>query len=408
MGIATATQKRTNKHNGFVYTTAIRRLRKMKKRIRVIPGGTSAGKTFGILPILIDRATKTGGLEISVVSESIPHLKKGAIKDFKKIMQLTGRYVESRWHDTDKKYTFANGSYIEFFSAMDEARCRGPRRNILYVNECNNVHFEAYYQLMIRTDQEIYLDYNPTAEFWVHTEVIPDNPDAEVLKLTYKDNEALSPNIVKELEKNRIKAKTSKYWENWCRVYLDGEIGSLEGVIFQNWEAVKIPTPAILIGYGLDFGYSNDPTALIAVYKYAGAYYFKEEIFETGLTNTKLNKKLKDIGISRTLPIYADSADPKSIDELVEYGWNVQGAKKGADSIKFGIDILQGIKMYIDEESTNIIKELRGYVWATDKTGKSLNEPIKVFNHSIDAMRYFAVMSISMYSQSTAQISYEN
>lgn len=321
-------------------------------------------------------------------------------------MQVTGRFVENRWHDTDKKYTFANGSYIEFFSAMDEARCRGPRRNILYVNECNNVHFEAYYQLMIRTDQEIYLDYNPTAEFWVHTEVIPGNDDVEVLKLTYKDNEALSPNIVKELEKNRIKAKTSKYWENWCRVYLDGEIGSLEGVIFQNWEITTIPTGAICVGYGLDFGYSNDPTALIAVYRYGNRYYFKEVVYQTGLTNKKLAKVFADEGVSNRLPIYADSADPKSIDELIEYGYNVIGAKKGADSIKFGISILQSIRMYVDVESVNLIKELRGYVWDTDKAGKSLNKPIDKLNHGVDGIRYYAVMSLSMYAQHQVTVEY--
>lgn len=323
-------------------------------------------------------------------------------------MQATGRFVDNRWHDTDKKYTFANGSYIEFFSAMDEARCRGPRRNILYVNECNNIHFEAYYQLMIRTDQEIYLDYNPTAEFWVHTEVIPNNDDVEILKLTYKDNEALSPNIVKELEKNREKAKTSKYWENWCRVYLDGEIGSLEGVIFQNWEIREIPSYAICVGYGLDFGYSNDPTALVAVYRAGNMYFFKELLYETGLTNKKLNARFKELEISKTLPIYADSADPKSIAELVEYGFNVTGAQKGADSIKFGISILQGIRMYVDPESINLIKELRGYVWDTDKTGKSLNKPIDKLNHGIDGMRYYAVMSISMYSQHQSSVEYIN
>ena len=259
--------------DGFVYTTAIKRLRKLRKRTRVVPGGTSAGKTFGIIPILIDKAIKTKLLEISIVSETMPHLKKGAIKDFKKIMMVTGRWNPKNWHDSDKKYTFPNGSYIEFFSADDEGRVRGPRRNILYINECNNLKFETYYQLNIRTDQEVWLDYNPTSEFWVDTEVLTDKEDTELLRLTYKDNEALSPAIIKELEKNRIKAETSKYWENWCRVYLDGEIGSLEGVIFSNWKQIdSIPKLARLVGYGMDFGYSNDPTTLTACYLFNGQY----------------------------------------------------------------------------------------------------------------------------------------
>lgn len=397
--------KKVNQVEGFVYTTAIRKLRKLKKRIRVIPGGTSAGKTFGILPVLIDRAIKTKLLEISVVSETMPHLKKGAIKDFKKIMQVTGRWNPKRWHDSDKKYTFANGSYIEFFSADDEGRVRGPRRNILYVNECNNIKFETYYQMAIRTDLEIWLDYNPTASFWVDTEVLTDKEDTELLRLTYKDNEALSPAIIKELEKNREKAKVSKYWENWCKVYLDGLTGSLEGVIFDNWKTVdKIPTEAVLLGYGMDFGYSNDPTTLTAVYKYNGKYYFDEVIYQTGLKTRDIVALFKQHGVFKTLPIYADSAEPKTISELNEYGWLVIGAKKGRDSVNFGIDVLQAEEFFVTTESTNIIKELRAYMWLTDKTGKKLNEPIDMYNHSIDGMRYFAIMKMSKHIDSDVDV----
>jgi len=190
---------------GFCYTTAISKLRKMTKRIRGIPGGTSAGKTYGILPILIDRAARVGGLEISVVSESVPHLRKGALKDFLKIMKVTGRYDDTRYNRTLLTYTFHNGSYIEFFSADQEGKVRGPRRNILYINECNNIGFEAYNQLAIRTSDTIWLDFNPTTEFWYHTEVKQDE-DLEELILTYKDNEALSPAIIKEIEKTKDKA----------------------------------------------------------------------------------------------------------------------------------------------------------------------------------------------------------
>jgi len=269
------TKKKVKSVNGFTYTTALKKLRKLKKRIKKVPGGTSAGKTFSILPILIDRAIKKPNLEISVVSESIPHLRKGALKDFLKLMKVTGRYIDSHFNRTLLTYTFANGSYIEFFSADQEDKVRGPRRNILYINECNNINFETYHQLAIRTDIEIWLDYNPTHEFWADVE-LKDDPDVESITLTYKDNEALADSIVREIEKAREKAFfdielenifqenniKSSYWSNWWRVYGLGLTGSLEGVVFNNWNIIdSIPNNAKLVGHGLDFGYTNDPTA---------------------------------------------------------------------------------------------------------------------------------------------------
>lgn len=228
---------------GFTYTTAIKKLRKLKKRIRVIPGGTSAGKTYGILPILIDLATRTELLEISVVSESVPHLRKGALKDFLKIMKATGRYIDSNYNRTLLTYTFSNGSYIEFFSADQEDKVRGPRRNILYINECNNITFETYHQLAIRTSDTIWLDFNPSESFWAYDELENDK-DADWLILTYKDNEALHPNIVSEIEKGLEKGFInpngnlddeknikSKFWANWWKVYGLGLKGAIEGVL---------------------------------------------------------------------------------------------------------------------------------------------------------------------------------
>lgn len=228
---------------GFRYTTAIKRLRKMRGRIRVVPGGTSAGKTFGIIPILIDNAIKNPGTEISIVSHSVPHLRRGALKDFLKIMKATGRYINSCYNRTLLTYTFKNGSFIEFFSADQEEKVLGPRRNILYINECNNISFETYHQLSIRTSDVIWLDFNPSYEFWAHTE-LQDDLDAEWLTLTYKDNEALSENIVKDIEKSREKGFydpdgdiddpnniKSKFWANWWKVYGLGLVGSIEGVL---------------------------------------------------------------------------------------------------------------------------------------------------------------------------------
>lgn len=397
------------KKQTFKYTRAIKRIRKMRKRIRVIPGGTSAGKTYGIIPVLIDRAIKTGLLEISIVSETMPHLKRGAVKDFKKIMQTTGRWNRANWHETDKKYTFKNGSFIEFFSVDDESRVRGPRRNILYVNECNNIKFDTYYQLLIRTDMEVYLDYNPTHEFWVHGNVIG-NKNVEVLTLTYKDNNALSKTIVEELESNLYRAfhdpfknqddptnLKSAFWANWCRVYLYGKIGILEGTVYSDWHQVEtIPPDARLLGYGMDFGYSNDPTALIAVYKYNGKFYYDQIIYQKGLKTNGLANLMASHNVRKDLIIYCDSADPKTRDELTDYGYSVIGADKGADSIKFGINIMSQDTFYVTKRSIDTINELRKYCWKKNKEGKTLNVTVDAFNHALDAMRYFAMMTIAL------------
>jgi len=386
---------------GFTFTTAIKKLRSLKKRIKKVPGGTSAGKTFGILPILINTATKIANLEISVVSESIPHLKRGAIKDFKKIMRSTGRWRYDGWHGTDLRYTFANGSYIEFFSADQEDKVRGPRRNILYINECNNISFETYHQLAIRTDIEIWLDYNPTHEFWIHTE-LQDDEDAETLVLTYKDNEALSESIVKEIEKalykgfhnltldNLFEEKNikSNYWSNWWRVYGLGLVGSLDGVVFNNWSQIdSIPKEATIYSYGLDFGFTNDPTTLIAVYKYDNKLVIDELIYQTRLLNSDIIRLCKEFTDGSTF-IVADSAEPKSIEEIKRGGIKIKAAEKGKDSINHGIDLIQQYELLVTSRSTNLIKELRNYTWDVDKQGNKLNKPIDDWNHSIDALRY--------------------
>jgi phage terminase large subunit len=347
------------------------------------------------LPVLIDRAAKTPKLEISVVSETIPHLRRGAIKDFLKVMDWTGRYVDSNWNRTLLTYKFANGSYIEFFSAEQESKLRGARRNILYINEANNISFEAYHQLAIRTSGEIWLDFNPTAEFWAHTEVLKDN-DSEHIILTYKDNEALPDTIIHDIEQAEVKATTSSYWANWWKVYGLGQIGSLQGVVFDNWQQVaKVPTDAKLLGFGMDFGFTNDPTTLIAVYKTNNQLYFDEVLYRTNMTNLDIGNFMKSENISRPLEIVADSAEPKSIEELRRQGFLITPAKKGPDSIKIGIDILKREPFFVTQSSINLIKELRSYVWATDRDGKLTGNPIDHSNHAIDAMRYFALNKLN-------------
>ena len=375
----------------MIITTAIRKINNLKKRIKIIQGGTSAGKTYGILPILITKAATYPRMEISVVAESIPHLRRGALKDFLKIMKETGRYFDERFNKSLLRYEFANGSVIEFFSADDSSKLRGARRDVLYINECNNVTFESYNELAIRTKKEVYLDFNPANEFWVHKE-LKDEPDSDFLILTYKDNEALDKSIVDQIEKNRLKAETSAYWANWWRVYGLGEIGMLEGVIFSNWKQIdKLPTEAKLIGIGLDFGYTNDPTAIIEIYNYNGQRILNELKYQTGMLNSDIAKELP-----KHVPVYADSSEPKSIDEIRRYGITIKGVTKGKDSINYGIDVMQGQEYLVTSNSVNLIKELRAYCWDTDKQGTRLNKPIDTNNHAIDALRYHEMETLGL------------
>jgi phage terminase large subunit len=377
----------------FKRTTSINKILSLNGRIKIIQGGTSAGKTFGILPILIDKCAKEKGLEVSVVAETIPVLRRGALKDFLKIMRWTNRYFDDRFNKTLLRYDFANGSSIEFFSADDASKLRGARRDILYINECNNVTFEAYNELAIRTKKEVYLDFNPANEFWVHKE-LKDEPDTDFIILTYKDNEALDESIVSQIEKNRDKAATSSYWANWWRVYGLGQVGSLEGVVFTNWKEIDtIPKEAKLIGIGLDFGYTNDPTAAIEIYNYNGTRIINELVYRTGMVNSDIAKILP-LGVI----IYADSSEPKSIEEIRRQGKTIKGVTKGADSINYGIDVMQRQDYLVTNQSTNLIKELRSYCWDTDKQGQRMRRPIDHYNHAIDALRYHEMEALGLKS----------
>jgi len=363
----------------YIQTTATKKIFDLSKRIRFVNGGSSSSKTISILLWVIDYAQTHENKLISVVSETLPHLKKGAIRDFLNIMTEHQYYKDDKWNRTDLIYTFETGTKVEFFSADQPGKVRGPRRDVLYLNESNNIKYETYTQLEIRTRNIIWLDSNPTHEYWVYTEVIP-NMDIDYITLTYKDNEALEKEIIDALESR----KGSK---NFYKVYVLGELGEAEGRIFTDWQALdKVPHEARLAARGLDFGYTHDPTVIVDIYEYNGGYIVDELLYQKGLHN----KQIADFLLSQDNSVItiADSAEPKSIDEIRNYGVNIIGAKKGKGSVSQGIDFVQAQRMSITKRSTNAIKDYRNYLWKIDKDGKPLNVPEHMFSHACDAIRY--------------------
>ena len=373
-------------------TLALDKLRKLDNRIRIIRGGSSAGKTIAILLILADYGMRNANKEISVVSETIPHLRRGALKDFLNILKSLNRYDERKYNKTTLKYEFSTGSYIEFFSTDQPDRLRGARRTDLFINECNNISFESYQQLSVRTSNNIWLDYNPTNLFWVDKELIGQE-DTNFLTLTYKDNSSLPETIIKEIEKAKIKAKTSTYWANWWKVYGLGEIGSLEGACIPDWKPIdKIPEEARILCAGLDLGYSVDPSVIINLYKWNEAYIFDEVLYRKGMLNRDLSHFIRQNNINYN--IYADSAEPKSIAELRSYGHKIFPASKGQNSVIYGINLINQNEIYVTSRSKNLIRELQGYVWAKDPEGNNLQKPTGLHPDCIDACRYALMMSL--------------
>lgn len=387
----------------FIYTTAIKKLRAIAARIKVIQGGTSAGKTYGIVPLLIDKAIKNNSIKITIVAETLPAVKEGALDIFKTVMFDTNRWIEKNWNASSLTYTFSSKSRIQFKSYDSVGKAKsGGKRDVLFLNEANHISFDIADALMIRS-KETWIDFNPDNEFWVHTEVLPEH-NSEFLLLTYHDNEALPAETLEDLLIKQTKAFydvkkdwkeptniKNSYWANWCYVYILGEIGNLEGVIFSNWKLIdNIPEDARLIGYGLDFGYSNDPTAIVEVYKWNDKRILNEICYQKGLSNSDIVKK-----INTKMICYCDSAEPKSIRELSENGVNAHPVTKGSDSINYGIQIIQDNEYLVTSKSLNLITELRKYAWDKDKkTGDKLNKPIDNYNHAMDAWRYHEMESL--------------
>lgn len=374
----------------------------------VIRGGQGASKTVSILELIIQSLLNTTK-EATVLSSELAKMKRTVIRDYKKICKDWNVIKnESDFNRSESKHEYENGSYLDFLGADVNDVGKGFRRDILYINEADKMDIDTAVQFISRARLTI-IDYNPDSLFWGDDYINENN----FITLTFEDNEYLSESEVKSIrdyktkgfyntnlptelifEDNNIK---NKYWANKWRVYGLGLIGNLEGVVFNNWNTIEaIPNEARLIGYGLDFGYSNDPTAITEIYIYNGQRILNQICYQKGLSNKQISNY-----ITTKLPCYCDSAEPKSIDELKVYGINAIGVTKGVDSINFGIQIMQEQRYLVTSKSVNLITELQKYTWAKDKkTGETLNKPIDNFNHAIDGIRYHEMETLGIIKKS--------
>lgn len=387
------TEMRFSKVFWMIYDACQSRPRYVSNR-----GGTRSGKTYSILQflhLLIPKADKFGDIT-SVVSESMPHLKRGAMRDFEDIV---GHPLlnDPHWNATDCIYTYDNGAKLEFFSVDSSDKVLGPKRKRLFENECNHIPFETHRQLAVRTTGIIFLDYNPAAVFWA-IEKIEVKQNCLSLHTTYLDNvdadtgeSFLSPEQIAEIEDNKSDA-------NWWKVYGLGEIGTLEGLIFNFEDCDTLPSvnemDSLVEIQGLDFGFTNDPTARVQIVadprkKIA---WMRQRCYRTHMQNKHIIEDLEQDGVGKRIEIFADCAEPKSIADIKDAGFNVIPCDKDApvksDKLKFQLQWMQGWKLYVTKDSLDFRKELRNYTWDKDKDGKPLNQPIDKWNHMIDSARY--------------------
>ena len=361
---------------------------KSSTRITCLQGGTRSSKTYSLCQLFIVKALRETGKVFTICRKTLPALKGTAYRDIINLLKELDLYREENHNKSELSYVLGNNNLLEFISIDQSQKIRGRKRDYLWLNEANEFNYEDYQQLILRTTDKVYLDYNPSDPYsWIYDKVIT-RDDCTFIKSTYKANPFLDKDTIAEIE--RLKDIDPDYW----RVYGMGEIGSIQTMIFRNFQLVD-EVQGRLIGYGLDFGFTNSPTALVAVYQSDDNLYITEMLYEKRLTNTDLANKMKEFRIDRQSEIIGDSAEPKSIEEIYRQGFNIKPAKKGA-GIHLGIDIMRRYKLHITKDSLNAIKEFRGYKWATDKNGDVLNVPVKVNDHLIDATRYLCLNKLSI------------
>ncbi len=369
------------------FSTAFKKIAKVKGKIKIIQGAGGSSKTYSILQYLIILATKSKRkLTISICSESFPHLRRGAMKDFLDILMAEGLYEEKHHNKTNHSYTL-NDCNFEFFGVEDASKLRGARRDILFLNEANNISHDAFIQLFMRTKSFAFLDYNPSHTCYIKEYI--DEDKSNFVKLTYLDNEFLAQTTIDYYKQAIKKAeKGIKYWINFVKVFVWGEEGVVDGLIFENWvKADEVPEGAKYLGAGLDWGFAQDPTAIVKVYRYDGVIYLKESLYKKGLLNSQIAAHIQRDKELLSSVIIADSAEPKTIAELKSYRIPIMGVKKGNGSILAGIALMQEHDLKVVGE--NLQNEFGQYTYQKNKNGESLGVPIDNHNHGIDGVRYF-------------------
>ena len=356
-------------------------LTESNKRIVIEQGGTRSGKTYNILMWIIFKfTTENIGLTITICRKTYPALRASCMRDFFEILKIYDLYNEEYHNKSNSEYLL-NGNLVEFISLDQPQKLRGRKRDLLYINEANEMYYEDWQQLIFRTTGRVIMDYNPSDEFHFIYDKIKPRDDVDFFITTYLDNPFLEEDTIKEIE--RLKNIDDNYW----KIYGLGEVGTSQSIIFRINECPNISDNATFVSYGMDFGFTNDPTTLVEIWKQGDDLFLKELLFKTGLTNIDIDNHLKLLGVGRK-EIFADSAEPKSIEELYRMGWNIKPATKGQGSVNIGIDMMKRYKIYITKDSLNMIKEFKNYKWAEDKNGVVLNTPVDMFNHTIDAVRY--------------------
>lgn len=363
-------------------------IKECRKRISIHQGGSSSGKTWSILNTLIEIAFKNRNNNnkkgvISVVRKTLSAIKKSVYRDFKNILESEKiPFLENRTELIINLF----GTSFEFMGLDDPQKARGPRRDILYCNEANELTYEDFVQLNMRTRVKTIIDFNPSGEFWAHTE-LQGRDDVGFYKSNYKHNPFLDPSIRAEIE--RFKEKDVNYW----RIYGLGELGFLQGLVYPSWQQIKeIPENVKNLYYGLDFGFSNSPTALILAGIEGDSIFMQEIIYEKGKLTKELIEMFNSLKLNKNIPIIADNARPEAIEEIYRAGYNIHPCRK--IKVIDGIHIVKGYNLYATSDSINLIKELRNYKYMEDKTGKILNEPVKDFDHGLDAVRYILTNNI--------------
>jgi len=370
----------------IVFTKLVQAFRDGKRHIW-LEGGTAASKTWSVLQYLaIIGLQVKSPLLISIVSESIPHIKRGCLRDFQKILGSAFRI--DRFNRTDLVYSFDHVK-IEFFSADDPSKQRGARRDILFLNEVNNIPYDAFRELDARTRLCTIADWNPVSEFWFHEQGLKDSPDSAYIHATYKDALNVTP---AEIVKNIL--EMGKRDPNWANVYLEGKLGKIEGLVYPYFEQEN-ELPKGDYFYGLDFGFSTDATALVRNVIIGDELHSEELIYEKGLTNDMIATRMEELGIRRGYDeIFADAAEPKSIEEIHRYGFNIKPCPKGSGSVEYGHQKVRQYKHYWVKDSLNGIKEQRNFRYIPDKNGKLTEKTTHNFSHLMDARRY-AIMGKS-------------